>query len=116
MRLAIAALLTLIAAPVIVAPVHAAPADPYQWCAVYPPGDNINCYFVTLEQCRSAISGQNSGFCRRNSSTPASGHGRQQTFAHIGADAPRNPSLFHSDARNTVLNMRIRSSYCKDRT
>jgi hypothetical protein len=62
MRFITAALFTLIAASV----VQAAPVDPYQWCAVYPPGDNSNCYFVTLEQCRSAISGQNSGFCRRN--------------------------------------------------
>src|SRR5262249_5316733 len=62
MRLVTAALFTLIAAPV----GHAAPLDPYQWCAVYPPGDLTNCYFVTLGQCRSAISGQNNGFCRRN--------------------------------------------------
>ena len=62
MRLVTAALFALIAAPA----VHAAPVDPYGWCAVYPPGDETNCYFVSLEQCRSAISGQNSGFCRRN--------------------------------------------------
>jgi len=62
MRLIIAALFILIAAPV----VRAAPVDPYQWCAVYPPGDLTNCYFVTLGQCRSAVSGQNNGFCRRN--------------------------------------------------
>jgi Protein of unknown function (DUF3551) len=62
MRLIIAAVLTVIAAPV----VHAAPVDPYQWCAVYPPGDITNCYFVSLEQCRLAVSGQSSGYCRRN--------------------------------------------------
>jgi hypothetical protein len=70
MRLVTAALFTLIAAPV----VHAAPVDPYAWCAVYPPGDVVNCYFVTLEQCRFAISGQTSGFCRRNLSYTGS-HG-----------------------------------------
>ena len=68
MRIRTAALLmtlfTLTAAPA----VHAAPADPYQWCAVYggSPGDGINCYFLSWEQCRSAISGQNNAFCSRN--------------------------------------------------
>ena len=39
-------------------------ADPYRWCAQYERG-GTNCYFVTLEQCRAAISG-NGGFCREN--------------------------------------------------
>ena len=37
-----------------------AAADPYRWCAVYGGGDDnggTNCYFVTLEQCRAAVSG-----------------------------------------------------------
>ena len=44
-----------------------AKADPYRWCAQYgTSNDNgTNCYFVTLEQCRAAISG-NGGFCVHN--------------------------------------------------
>ena len=46
---------------------NAAQADPYRWCAEYGGGrgGGTNCYFVTLEQCRAAISG-NGGFCRPN--------------------------------------------------
>ncbi len=42
-------------------------ADPYQWCAVYSGdrGGAENCYFVTIEQCRAAVSGVG-GFCRVN--------------------------------------------------
>jgi len=43
-------------------------ADPYRWCAVYGGGNDggsSNCYFVTIEQCRAAISG-NGGFCAPN--------------------------------------------------
>ena len=42
-------------------------ADPYRWCAQYGASDDLgtNCYFVTLEQCRAAISG-NGGFCVPN--------------------------------------------------
>ena len=43
-------------------------ADPYRWCAEYGGrggGGGTNCYFVTLGQCRAAISG-NGGFCRPN--------------------------------------------------
>jgi hypothetical protein len=44
-------------------------ADPYRWCAEYSGGGEggggTNCYFVTLEQCRAAASG-NGGFCRPN--------------------------------------------------
>ena len=46
----------------------AAHADQYRWCADYGGGGiggGTNCYFVTLEQCRAAISG-NGGFCREN--------------------------------------------------
>jgi hypothetical protein len=45
-----------------------AQADPYRWCAVYGGGSfggGTNCYFMTLEQCRAAISG-NGGFCAPN--------------------------------------------------
>jgi hypothetical protein len=41
-------------------------ADPYRWCAIY--GGMFgatNCYFLTIEQCRAAISG-NGGFCNPN--------------------------------------------------
>lgn len=45
----------------------AAHADPYKWCAQY--GDRsdngTNCYFLTIQQCQAAISG-NGGFCRPN--------------------------------------------------
>ena len=46
---------------------NSAHADPYRWCAEYGGrgGGGTNCYFVTLEQCRAAISG-NGGFCRQN--------------------------------------------------
>lgn len=43
-------------------------ADQYRWCAVYgSSGDDngTNCYFMTLEQCHAAISG-NGGFCTHN--------------------------------------------------
>ena len=44
-------------------------ADPYRWCAEYgggaAGGGGRNCYFVTLEQCRWAISG-NGGTCTPN--------------------------------------------------
>jgi hypothetical protein len=44
-------------------------ADPYKWCAVYggggEDGGGTNCYFLTLEQCRAAISGMG-GFCTPN--------------------------------------------------
>ena len=44
-----------------------AKADPYRWCAQYGNSDDggTNCYFMTLEQCRAAISG-NGGFCTPN--------------------------------------------------
>jgi hypothetical protein len=45
----------------------AADADQYRWCAEYGGGrgGGTNCYFVTLEQCRAAVSG-NGGFCRES--------------------------------------------------
>jgi hypothetical protein len=43
-----------------------AQADPYRWCAQYSGRDGAtNCWFLTYEQCRAAISG-NGGFCRVN--------------------------------------------------
>ena len=45
-----------------------AQADPYAWCAHYGGsrgGGGSNCYFVTLGQCRTAVSG-NGGFCAPN--------------------------------------------------
>jgi hypothetical protein len=53
----------------ILLPIARGQADPYRWCAEYggggAGGGGTNCYFVTLEQCRAAISG-NGGFCRQN--------------------------------------------------
>lgn len=43
-------------------------ADPYRWCANYGSGQgggSSNCYFLTLEQCQAAVSG-NGGFCGPN--------------------------------------------------
>ena len=58
-----------------------AKADPYRWCAEYGGGrggGGTNCYFLTLGQCRAAISG-NGGFCGPN------------TF-YTGDDRPRRRS------------------------
>ena len=44
-------------------------ADPYRWCAEYSGGEgsggSASCYFVTIEQCRAAVSGVG-GFCVLN--------------------------------------------------
>ena len=63
MRLTVAALLVL-AAGTAAAP---AQADPYRWCAHYSGngGNGSNCYFLTLEQCRWAVSGAG-GSCGLN--------------------------------------------------
>jgi hypothetical protein len=43
-----------------------AKADPYRWCEqLNVSGGALNCYFVTLEQCRAAASGMG-GFCVPN--------------------------------------------------
>ena len=61
----------LIAIPVLIAGLIAgepAHADPYRWCAVYGGGRHgggTNCYFMTIEQCRAAVSGTG-GFCNPN--------------------------------------------------
>ena len=44
------------------------PFDPYPWCAAYAGGGGFsatNCGFLTLEQCRAAVSGVG-GFCEPN--------------------------------------------------
>jgi hypothetical protein len=61
MRIAIAALFALTVASTI----EPSQADPYRWCAQYGGKGATNCYFLTLEQCRAAISG-NGGFCNPN--------------------------------------------------
>ena len=44
-----------------------AKADPYRWCADYGGRTGgTNCWFVTLEQCRWAISGMTTSVCRPN--------------------------------------------------
>ena len=79
MRIAIAALFTIIVASA-VEPAH---ADPYRWCAQYGGRGATNCYFVTLDQCRAAISG-NGGFCAPNNfygrpvTTPEDGYSRRR--------------------------------------
>jgi len=40
-------------------------ADPYRWCVEYSGRGASNCYFVTLEQCQAAASG-NGAICRPN--------------------------------------------------
>jgi hypothetical protein len=44
-----------------------AKADQYRWCALYG-GETggTNCWFVTLEQCRNAISGMSTATCQPN--------------------------------------------------
>jgi hypothetical protein len=42
-----------------------AQADPYRWCAQYGGRGHTNCGFITLDQCRAALSG-NGGFCVAN--------------------------------------------------
>lgn len=57
-------------------------ADPYGWCAEYGGGrgGGRNCYFVTLQQCRAAISGIG-GYCTPNqfyTGTPANNSRQRQ--------------------------------------
>jgi hypothetical protein len=62
-----------------------AQADPYRWCAEYGGGrgGGTNCYFVTLQQCRAAVSG-NGGFCRQN--TFYTGPDRRRGYGAYGMD------------------------------
>src|SRR5512143_3840878 len=48
-------------------PLHA--ADPYRWCAV-DGGGGTNCGFVSVDQCRTSISGMG-GFCEPKQIVPA---------------------------------------------
>ena len=64
-KLILMAILTAAGLPVLAS---SASADPYKWCALYSMGRGggaQNCYFVTLEQCRAAVSGVG-GFCKEN--------------------------------------------------
>jgi hypothetical protein len=64
MRIAVAALFTLIAGSAAV-PAH---ADPYRWCAQYGGyggGGVESCYYLTLEQCRASVSGLG-GWCQES--------------------------------------------------
>jgi hypothetical protein len=65
MRALLVISITLVGLMTLGLPTH---ADPYRWCAAYggdEGGGGSNCYFMTLEQCRAAISG-NGGFCNPN--------------------------------------------------
>jgi len=66
-RLALTAAFAGLLAVGVLATADGAKADPYRWCAQYGNSDDngTNCYFMTLEQCRAAISG-NGGFCTPN--------------------------------------------------
>jgi hypothetical protein len=64
MRIVIAVLFSMIVASA----VEPAKADPYRWCAQYGGfggGGIESCYYLTLEQCRAAVSGIG-GFCRES--------------------------------------------------
>jgi hypothetical protein len=65
MRLVVGTLATLLVAVAIDGTQHNAQADPYRWCAKYGARDATNCYFVSLDQCRAALSGMG-GFCQPN--------------------------------------------------
>ena len=65
MRLIVGTLATLLAAVAIDGTQHSTQADPYRWCAMYSARGATNCYFVSLDQCRAALSGMG-GFCQPN--------------------------------------------------
>ena len=65
MRLVVGSLAALLVAGAIDGMQTGAHADPYRWCAIYRARGATNCYFVTLDQCRAAISGLG-GFCQPN--------------------------------------------------
>lgn len=66
-RLALTAAFAGLLAVGVLASADGAKADPYRWCAQYGTSDDngTNCYFLTLQQCQAAISG-NGGFCTPN--------------------------------------------------
>jgi len=51
--------------PFVAAFCESATADPYKWCAVRGGSGSSSCYFLTIDQCRAAISGGTS-FCTEN--------------------------------------------------
>ena len=59
MRFSLALLATLAAASSFIG---TAKADQYKWCAEYGNGSR-NCGFITLNQCRATIAGDNRGTC-----------------------------------------------------
>jgi uncharacterized protein DUF3551 len=63
--------------------INSAKADPYRWCAEYGGGrgGGTNCYFMTIQQCQAAVSG-NGGFCRPNGFY--TGPGEYRSPAHRG--------------------------------
>lgn len=64
-RIAFACLALILAAAT---PGGEAKADPYRWCAEYAGGSaggGRNCWFMTIEQCRAAVSGVG-GTCNIN--------------------------------------------------
>jgi hypothetical protein len=65
MRLVVGTLATLLVAFAIDGIQNRTHADPYRWCAMYGARGATNCYFVTLDQCRAALSGMG-GFCQPN--------------------------------------------------
>jgi len=65
MRLVVGTLATLLVLFAIDGAQNSAAADPYRWCAMYRARGATNCYFVTLDQCRAAVSGVG-GFCQPN--------------------------------------------------
>ena len=65
MRLVVLTLATLLVTFAIDGAQTSAHADPYRWCAMYGARGATNCYFVTLDQCRAALSGMG-GFCQPN--------------------------------------------------
>jgi hypothetical protein len=65
MRLVVGTLATLLVLFAIDAAPTSAQADPYRWCAMYGARGATNCYFVSLDQCRAALSGMG-GFCQPN--------------------------------------------------
>jgi len=68
MHVAVAALLAIVVISGGSSTAVAQKLDPYPWCAEYGTGSadlGTNCYFMTYEQCRAALSG-NGGFCREN--------------------------------------------------
>jgi hypothetical protein len=80
MRRIIATIAIVVAGSAIDGARNSAAADPYRWCA-QDIGDSgaTNCYFLTLEQCRAAVSGAGL-FCSPN------------TF-YTGPDAPGRTAL-----------------------